>query len=113
MEGTETAERSAVDVVGEGLGLSDDELAGLFEVSTDEVARWRSSGVPEAAQERVDTVGAVVAEYLTKLKDGRLPIVARRRADIFCDLTLLEALRHNPDQTLVVVQRAFTFPDLV
>ena len=106
-------ERNVVDFLADGLGLSDGELAALFATSPDVLEQWRIDGVPEEFRARVDCARAVVAEYQAILKDGRLALVARRRAEIFGDLTLLEALARDPAQTLVVVHHALTFPELV
>ena len=66
--------------IGEVLGLSQTELAGLFGVSRQALDQWAVRGVPSDRQEKVATLGAIADLLAAKLKRDRIPGVVRRAA---------------------------------
>lgn len=91
--------------------LSDPELARLFGVSRQAVAAWKSAGVPSERQEKLSSMLATGELLERRLRTGRLPGVARRAADAFGGLTLLEmfrADRHAEARRLLEASLDFT-----
>jgi hypothetical protein len=97
-----------LDRIAAAFELSKTELAGLFGLRRQAVDQWRVRGVPGDRQEKLQTVLALVDLLDRKLKPGRLPGVARRPADAYGGLTMLEMItadRH--DELLDSVRRSF------
>ena len=85
------------------------EVGELFGVSRQAVEQWESrGGVPAGRGEKLANL-LTVGELLTrKLGAGRLPLVARRRADAYGGLTMLEMVRADRDDELRrLTERAF------
>lgn len=76
----------------DALGLSKTELGSLFGVRRQAVDQWLARGVPSERQEKVQTLLGIVDLLERKLKPGRLPGVARRRADAYGGKTMLELI---------------------
>jgi hypothetical protein len=95
------------------LGVSDTELGGLFDIDATEASRWLSAGVPTERVGDVELVALVVAEYTSRLKPGRLAVVARRPAADFGGGTLLDVLAGDPGGVLAIVRETFRYSALV
>lgn len=77
------------------------EIGDLFGVSRQAVEQWERAGdVPPARREKLANVLSVGAVLERKLRPGRLPLVARRRADAYGGRTMLEMVRDNRDAEL-------------
>src|SRR5207247_3787078 len=77
------------------------ELGELFGVSRQAVAQWLEQGVPSDRQAKVATVAAVSDLLGRKLKPGRLPGVARRRAPAYGDRTMLQVIADDKHEWLL------------
>jgi hypothetical protein len=97
-----------LDRIAAAFALSKTELAALFRVRRQAVDQWRARGVPGDRQQKLQSVLALVDLLDRKLKPARLPGVARRPADAYGGLTMLEMVtadRH--DELLDSVRRSF------
>jgi transcriptional regulator with XRE-family HTH domain len=90
----------------DAFGLSKTELGGLFGVSRQAIDKWMRDGVPADRQEKLTTLLALVDLLERKLKHGRLPGVARRRADAYGGQTMLERIREGRHHELLDSVRA-------
>jgi hypothetical protein len=81
--------------------LSDTELSMAFGVSRQAVSQWLDAGdVPPARRAKLANL-LFVGEFLErKLKAGRLPLVARRRAANYSDKSMLEMIAEGRDEEL-------------
>ena len=73
------------------------------------VEQWEHKGdVPAARLEKLANLPSVGEMLERKLSAGRLPLVARRRADNYGGLTMLEMVRADRDVELrELTERAF------
>ncbi|MDA8358086.1 MAG: hypothetical protein M0Z95_17740 [Actinomycetota bacterium] len=73
------------------------------------VEQWEHKGdVPAARLEKLAKLLSVGELLERKLSPGRLPLVARRRADVYSGLMMLEMLRADRDGELrELTERAF------
>jgi hypothetical protein len=102
--------RSPLDTITETFALSDTELAQLFGVRRQAVAHWRRDGIPSARQDKAATVASIADLLSRKLKAERVPGIARRPADAYGGLTMLEMVgadRH--DELLESVRESFDY----
>ncbi len=95
--------------VKELFGLTNGELADLFGVSRQAVDQWEQSGeVPAARREKLANLLSVGELLDRKLAPGRLPLVARRSADVYNGLTMLDMVAADRDAKLwELTERAF------
>jgi hypothetical protein len=90
------------------LGLSKTELGRLFGVSRQAVDGWHRHGVPAARQVKAATAAAIVDLLSHRLKQERLPGIARRPARAYGGLTMLEMIeRDRHDELLALTRRSF------
>jgi hypothetical protein len=90
------------------LGLSKTELGRLFGVSRQAVDGWHRHGVPGARQAKAATVAAVVDLLSHRLKEERIPGIARRPAGAYGGLTMLEMIeRDRHEELLDAMRRSF------
>ena len=94
-------------VIGRELQLNKAEMGELFGVSRQAVSEWMDTGVPSARIRDVSQVLKVVSILSRKLKSGRTSLVVRRPAPALGGQTLLEAMRHDPENALAHVEEAF------
>lgn len=104
------AVRRALDLVGEGeplreimaaLDLNLTELGALFGISRQAAAQWVERGVPADRQAKVATLAATCDLLERSLKPGRLPGIARRRAEAYGDRTMLELIADDEHEWLL------------
>jgi DNA-binding transcriptional regulator YiaG len=90
-------------------GLTNSEVADLFGVSRQAVDQWEASGdVPPGRREKLANLLSVGELLARKLSPGRLPLVARRRADIYGGITMLDMVTIDRDTELrELTERAF------
>jgi len=87
--------------VRELFGLNTGEVAELFSVTRQAVEQWEQNGdVPTARREKLANLLSVGELLERKLSPGRLPLVARKRADVYGGLTMLEMVRSDRDGEL-------------
>ncbi len=81
--------------------LNTGECAELFNVTRQAVEQWETNGdVPTARREKLANLLSIGELMERKLSPGRLPLVARRRADVYGGLTMLEMVRADRDDEL-------------
>lgn len=95
--------------VKELFALTNNELAQLFAVSRQAVEQWERGGeVPAARRAKLGNVLTVGELLERKLSPGRLPLVARRKADAYGGVTLLDMVAADRDEELrELTERAF------
>ena len=97
-----------LDPIAESLELSETELGRLFGVSRQAVGQWRERGVPSNRMAKVATVAAICALLDHRLKPERIPGIARRPADAYGGLSMLEMIeRDRQDQLQSKVRQSF------
>src|SRR3954471_562101 len=97
-----------LDPVAERFELLEPELGRLFGVSRQAVGQWRERGVPSNRMARVTTVAAICDVLSHQLKGERIPGIARRSADAYDGLSMLEMIRRGrEDELLRMVWRSF------
>jgi hypothetical protein len=92
----------------DAFALSKTDAAKLFGVSRQAVDGWLTGGVPSERQEKVAALLSLCDLLQRKLKEDRLPGVARRPADAYGGRTMLELIaadRH--DELLRIVRDSF------
>jgi len=89
--------------------LTNSEVADLFGVKRQAVDQWEESGdVPTARREKLANLLSVGELLARKLTSGRLPLVARRRADVYGGITMLDMVAADRDAELrELTERAF------
>jgi len=97
-----------LDPIAETLELSETELGRLFGVSRQAVGQWRERGVPSNRMAKVTAVAAVCDLLGHQLKGERIPGIARRPADAYGGLSILEMIEHGrEDELLRMIWRSF------
>jgi hypothetical protein len=86
-------------------GLNNTELGTLFGVSRQGVKEWIEGGVPAGRQDMVATVAAIADLLERKLKLDRIPGVARRPADAYGGLTMLDLISQGRERELLDITR--------
>jgi len=90
-----------LDEIQAAFGLSKGELGTLFGVSRQAVDQWRARGVPGGRQEKAATIAATADLLSHQLKSERLPGIARRPADAYGGLTMLEMIERDHHRELL------------
>src|SRR5262245_17382506 len=99
---------TVLDPIAEALELTETELGRLFGVSRQAVGQWRERGVPSSRMAKVTAVAAICDLLGHQLKPERIPGVARRPADAYGGLTMLELIEDDrEDELLTLVRRSF------
>ena len=81
--------------------LNTGEIADLFGVKRQAVQQWEQNGdVPAARREKLANLLSVGELLGRKLSSGRLPLVARKQADVYGGLTMLDMVRTDRDGEL-------------
>jgi len=97
-----------LDPIAGALELTETELGRLFGVSRQAVGQWRERGVPSSRMAKVTAVAAICDLLGHQLKPERIPGVARRPADAYGGLTMLELIEDDrEDELLTLVRRSF------
>ncbi len=95
-----------LDQIGEVFGLSKTDLGRIFGVSRQAIDTWHAGGVPAARQEKAAVVAAIAELLSRRLKAERIPGVARRPADAYGGLTMLEMIERDRHLELLASVRA-------
>src|SRR3954465_8394765 len=94
-----------LDPIAETLELPEPELGRLFGVSRQAVGQWRERGVPSNRMGE-GTTGAAIGDPLGhQLKPERIPGVARRPADAYGGLSMLEMIERGREDELLTLVR--------
>jgi hypothetical protein len=97
-----------LDPIAETFELSETELGRLFGVSRQAVGQWRERGVPSSRMAKVATVAAIGDLLRHRLKEERIPGIARRPADAYGGLSMLEMIeRDRQDELRAEIRRSF------
>jgi len=88
------------------LDLNTAELGRLFGMSRQAAAQWLARGVPAARQVQVSTALAASELLQRKLKAGRLPAAARKSAEAYGGLSMLQMIESGQEQKLLDKIRA-------
>jgi hypothetical protein len=99
------ADEPALAHIQETFALNNTELGGLFGVTRQGVKDWIERGVPAERQERVATVAAIADLLERKLKQERIPGIARRPADAYGGLSILDLIRQEREHELLDITR--------
>jgi hypothetical protein len=103
-----------LDPIAETFELTETELGRLFGVSRQAVGQWRERGVPSNRMAKVATVAAIGDLLRHRLKLERIPGVARRPADAYGGLSLLEMIeRDRQDELQAEIRRSFDWGSTV
>jgi transcriptional regulator with XRE-family HTH domain len=92
----------------EAFGLSKTDTAKLFGVTRQAISQWLADGIPSERQEKLTALLALLDILQRKLKADRLPGIARRPANAYGGLTMLEVIaadRH--DELLAITRESF------
>ena len=103
---TIAAQDKLLATIEEPLGLNRTEAGRLFGVTRQAVESWHESGVPRRRQEKAATVAAVADLLSRRLKPERLPGIARRPAEAYGGLTMLEMIERDRHLELLAIVRA-------
>ncbi|HET6506236.1 MAG TPA: hypothetical protein VFG42_05570 [Baekduia sp.] len=101
-----SAPAGPLETIAEAFALNDTELARLFGVSRQAVTQWRAGKVPANRLAKLTTVASLADLLARKLKPDRLPGVARRAADAYGGLTMLEMIAADRQDELLRLVRA-------
>jgi transcriptional regulator with XRE-family HTH domain len=89
----------------EAFALSQTDTARLFGVTRQAIAQWLADGVPAERQEKLTALLALLDILQRKLKADRLPGIARRAADAYGGLTMLEMIAADRHDELLAITR--------
>jgi len=90
----------------EPLALNRTETGRIFGVSRQAIESWHNSGVPSGRQEKAAAVAAIADLLSRRLKPERIPGVARRPADAYGGLSMVEMIEHDRHLELLAIIRA-------
>jgi DNA-binding XRE family transcriptional regulator len=103
-----------LDPIADRFELSETELGRLFGVSRQAVGQWRERGIPSNRMAKVTTVAAIADLLGHQLKPERVPGVARRPADAYGGLSMLDLIERNrEDELLTLIRRSFDWASTV
>lgn len=107
-----TARRTPLDTIAEAFGLTDTELGQVFGVRRQAVAQWRTDGIPAARAEKVAAAASLADLLSRKLKAERLPGIARRAADAYGGLSMLDMIAADRHAELLSLVRGSFDPSV-
>lgn len=97
-----------LDPIAETMELTETELGRLFGVSRQAVGQWRERGVPSARQEKAAAVASICDLLRHRLRPERIPGIARRPADAYGGLSMLEMIERDRHEELRdLIRRSF------
>ena len=97
-----------LDPIAETFELTETELGRLFKVSRQAVGQWRERGVPSNRMAKVATVAAIGDLLRHRLRTERIPGIARRPAEAYDGLSMLEMIeRDRQDELQAEIRRSF------
>jgi hypothetical protein len=99
------ADEPPLERIQEIFALNYTELGGLFGVTRQGVKDWIERGVPTGRLEKVATVAAIAELLERKLKPERIGDIARRPADAYGGLSMLDLIRQDRHRELLDITR--------
>jgi hypothetical protein len=103
-----------LDPIADTFELTETELGRLFGVSRQAVGQWRDRGVPSNRMAKVATVASISDLLRHRLKPERIPGIARRPADVYGELSMLEMIeRDRQDELQAEIRRSFDWGSTV
>lgn len=87
--------------IGDVFDLTVTELARLFGVSRQAIQQWIEDGVPTARREKLATIQAIADLLERKIKQDRIPGIARRNADAYGNRSMLRMIEQNQQDALL------------
>jgi hypothetical protein len=90
-----------LDRISEVFGLNDGELGKLFGVTRQAIGNWRGSVVPSGRQAKVVTVLKTADVLAHNLKVDRIPGIARKSADAYGGLSMLDLIANDRHEDLL------------
>ncbi len=99
------ADEPPLERIQEIFALNYTELGSLFGVTRQGVKDWIERGVPTGRQEKVATVATIADLLERKLKPERIGDIARRPADAYGGLTMLDLIRRDRHRELLGITR--------
>jgi transcriptional regulator with XRE-family HTH domain len=92
------------------LGLSEQELAELFNVRRESVLGWRKHGVPPARRASVARLLDLARVLTRDIKPDRIPEIVRTHDDWLPHGTMLATIaREGPDAVYAYLRRLFSY----
>ena len=93
------------------LGLTNDEGVGdLFNVTSDDIAKWRSGDISEISRLRLDEVYAIVRELQNIFRETRLWEIVREPLPALAGNSIVEAIKaHRESDVREALNRFATF----
>lgn len=106
---TAVAPSSAMlDTIQTTFDLTDTEFGRLMGVRRQAVAQWRERGVPAARAEKAAAMASIADLLSHQLKEERIPGIARRPAEAYGGLSMLEMIeRDRHGELLTLVRESF------
>jgi hypothetical protein len=95
-----------LDQIADVFALSATELAGLFGLRRQALDHWRAHGIPPSRQQKAAAVAAIADLLGHQLKAERIPGIARRPADAYGGLTMLQMIAADRHLELLASVRA-------
>lgn len=77
------------------LGLSEAELADLFNIQRTSVIGWREHGIPQARQASVERIGDLALVLQHEIIPSRIPEIVRTPDAWLDDRTILQTIRNE------------------
>jgi hypothetical protein len=90
----------------EAFDLTKTDTAHLFGVTRQAISQWLDDGVPVDRQEKLTALLALLDILQRKLKADRLPGIARRAAEAYGGLTMMEMIAADRHDELLAITRA-------
>lgn len=88
--------------------VSASQAATMFGVSRQAYSKWQIRGVPAERRGEVSDLNSATEELLTYVKSDRIPVVVRRKAPRFENMSLLEIAKdRGTAEVLKVVRETF------
>lgn len=100
------ADEPPLERIQEIFALNYTELGALFGVTRQGVKDWVERGVPTGRLEKVATVAAIAELLERKLKPERIVDIARRPADAYGGLSMLDLIRQDRHRELLDITRS-------
>jgi hypothetical protein len=103
-----------LDPIADTFELTETDLGRLFGVSRQAVGQWRERGVPSNRMAKVATVAAIGDLLSHRLRPERIPGIARRPAEAYGGLSMLELIeRDRQDELQAEIRRSFDWGSTV
>lgn len=103
-------DRETLDAIRSIFGLSESEIANLFNVQRQSIVRWRKKGIPDARQSSVAKILQVARLLHHELRSERIAEIVRTQDSWLEHGTILETLRHDDVDTVSkYLRRLFSY----